>query len=79
MYLVYVQVFEILVGDQEVNGFQIFLFLFLVPDDEAEEVLLLPDVAELDDWEQLPSLLPTSELESFKHRADSQVLTRSLK
>ena len=78
MHLVYVQVFEILVCDQEVNGF----VFFLVPENEAEEVLLLPDVTELEDWEdweQPPSVRPTSELESFKHRADSQVLTRGFK
>lgn len=50
-------------------------FLFrslLVSEKEAEEVLLLPNINELEDWEN-PILPRESELELQKYRADSEV------
>lgn len=44
----------------------------LVSEKEAEEVLLLPNINELEDWEN-PILPSESELELQRHRADCEV------
>ena len=48
--------------------------LLLVPESEAEEVLLPPDISELEDWEIDPMTPHLNDLELQKHRAYSQVL-----
>ena len=49
-----------------------FIFVLLVPENEAEEILLPPDINELEDWEN-PVLPRENELKLQKRRADSQV------
>ena len=44
----------------------------LVSEEEAEEGLLIPNINELEDWEN-PILPRESDLELQKHRADSEV------
>ena len=48
------------------------LFLFLVTEDEAQEVLLPPGINELEDWEN-PTVPTQGDMELQKLRADSQV------